>query len=221
MTEYKYYTNESIKATTGLVAAYNMIPSAGGVMTDISGEGNNGTISGGALLTKDGMQFDGVDDIITLSSALTLGKIHTVAFRGSISAAISIIVSDGSSTDYIYINTTTQIVYRVNNGTTVPFAVNTLALNTDYSIVITRSGTTMKCYVNGLLQDTKTLSNDDDWNSINNIGGYAGVYYDGEMSEVKFYNYAFTPTQAQNYHNQWVKPQLLLDFSNSAVGDVL
>ena len=36
----------SVQKITGLVAAYNMIPSAGNVLVDISGEGDEGTING-------------------------------------------------------------------------------------------------------------------------------------------------------------------------------
>ena len=54
----------SLTELTGLVAAYSMVPS-NGTLVDISREGNNGTISG-ALSTKDGMAFDGVDDYVDL-----------------------------------------------------------------------------------------------------------------------------------------------------------
>jgi hypothetical protein len=47
----------SYQKITGLVAAYNMIPSPEGVLVDISGNGYNGTIVGAVVSQKDNLYF--------------------------------------------------------------------------------------------------------------------------------------------------------------------
>src|SRR5690606_25671589 len=81
-------------------------------------------------------------------------------------------------------------------------------------IVISISGTTANTYYNGSLVDTATLSS-----SLNTVvrmisSTLADRYWNNEISDLKIYNYAFTPEQAKAYHNSFVQPTLIEDFSS-------
>ena len=63
-------------ATTGLVAAYSFDSGSGSVLSDVSGNRRNGTISG-AVWTSAGrsggaLSFDGVNDLVTVADAASL-----------------------------------------------------------------------------------------------------------------------------------------------------
>jgi hypothetical protein len=67
ISDFVYPKPTDLSAETGIVAGYNMIPSPGGVLTDISGSGNNGTIVGPTQTYKS-LKFDGVNDYINIDT---------------------------------------------------------------------------------------------------------------------------------------------------------
>ncbi|MHA2040167.1 MAG: LamG-like jellyroll fold domain-containing protein, partial [Promethearchaeota archaeon] len=145
----------------GLVAAYNMIPS-NGTLVDISGNGNNGTITG-PISSVDGLVFDGIDDDITLASALSLGTSYTIALRFKPNVSTNdVILGDQSSSDNIlYIAATSfRVAYRINS-TTYYFDNNSYFDGEINNIVVTRDGTSLKCYTNGVDVGTIALDGGD------------------------------------------------------------
>jgi hypothetical protein len=212
-------TVNSIRELTGLVAAYNMIPSKGGVLTDISGNGNNGVING-ALSTKDGMKFDGVDDVVNITS-LNLGKEQSILFKAKSSSFNKVLISGSNVNNVIYINSSSSIRFNSGGAGIVTFTGSTFLTNESYDIVITRSGTSVNCYVNGLKYgDTATLASDNNF-EIDRIGGYTGAYFEGEIEDLRIYNYAFTPQQAKDYHNSFNKPVLRDALSDAGADGVV
>jgi len=200
----------------GLVAAYNMIPSSGGVLTDISDNDNNGTIDG-CIQNLHGLIFRG-NDYINLASSLILGKEQTFAFRTKPNTSSNhVIIGDQDlSNDFIYlINTNSQISYRIN-GTTYNLGTNTFVNNQTQDIVITRNGVTVECYNNGVDVGGATLGGGDNvnYNNLDVIGiRNGGLFYKGEIYDLRCYSYAFTKVQAKAYHNSFVKPVLVDRFT--------
>ena len=77
-------------------------------------------------------------------------------------------------------------------------------------IILTRSGSTLKFYIDGELVGTEINSNTLDFNSCPlyigarvNTGCASGFqdYFDGKIDEVKIYNYALTEEQVKNDYN--------------------
>jgi hypothetical protein len=223
MTNYKYYTGTSIKATTGLVAAYNMIPSAGGVLVDISGNGNNGVING-ALSTKDGMKFDGVKDTVITTQKISGGtpiKIKTRFKIGATNPASKALFSCGGWSGSIKgllvtIESSGALKFWASDGS---IALATLSS----SIIITPNSTNNIClywngvaasqiliYNNGQFIESLTAPNKA-WtgdSAFVELGSYAvGTVFTNniEYEDFKLYNSSLTTQQAKDYHNSFNK----------------
>src|SRR5918992_6251728 len=59
--------------TDGLVLRYDLTQTAGTTVTDSSGNGNNGTLTGGGTWTGDHLALDGVDDHVKLPNNVMTG----------------------------------------------------------------------------------------------------------------------------------------------------
>lgn len=237
MTTYKYYTNNSIKATTGIVVAYSFSPEtvSNGTLIDISGNGNNGTING-ALLTKDGMKFDGVDDEVQIDGTAISSVIGAGDFTYSgrfyvnnLPLEEGYVFGSGmgqAETVGIAISSTGTIRSR-------PFAIgiasttNTVSAGRWYTFshVIDKSGNAV-LYINGipwLTQDVSAKESDtlstDDWYVATERGTVS--FADIQVEDLRIDSHAFTQQEIVDYHNSFIKPYILEDFSNNAVGDTL
>lgn len=217
--------------TTGLVAAYT--PSyktvVGGQLLDISGNGNHGTING-ALLSKDGMKFDGVDDsVINCATPTTIGSILVRFKTGSSVTSPSGLVLYGGITGnnrcYIAIGMSGKISGGIGNTPiTSLYGTTTLSINTLYDAVITWDGTIVKLYLNGNVEYSSIQVGITTTTTKYPIGAYFNTstyssYYNSEIQDLKIYNYAFTPQQVKAYHNSFTKPVLRDTFKDTAVGN--
>lgn len=204
--------------TTGLVAAYT--PSyktvVGGQLLDISGNGNHGTING-ALLTRDGMKFDGVDDKIFSTSNISLGTSFSIIYRGTLKTLGTIFESGGVGIKYT--NTSTLNFWYNTNISGKYWTIADSLKEHDY--VFSVDSINVSLYQNGILISTQahTATRGDD--GIINIGYSVrvGGYYNGTIQDLKIYNYAFTPQEALAYHNSFTKPVLRDTFKDTAVGN--
>jgi len=230
-----YIDDFSVQELTGLVAAYNMIPS-NGTLVDISGNGNDGTISG-ALSTKDGMGFDGGIDIGNVPVIDTLPA-FTFATR---------IKTDSSSRETIFHNApnvgnkgiyldmmangTLRFFNGNDSGSAYVYVTTTNSYNDGlkHDVVITNTGTEgIKIYIDGVIIDfsvntsgsfslpldsTQSFEIGITWGSSDN--------YTGEMDDLKIYNYAFTSQQAKDYHNSFKTPTLIESFENNGADGIV
>jgi len=223
-----------LSSEDGLVAAYNMIPSSGGVLTDISGEGNDGTITG-ALSTKDGMAFDGVDDSVDCSddSSLDFGSgVFSVAVRAkntSGGADHRALVSKGLYNDgwifYIYDR---ELRFANHEDYT------TLATTETYTddlwhtfIVVREANDDGVLYVDGIEVKRAVdffVGQDTDSTIKMMIGSEnegATKFFDGEMEDVKVYNSALSAQQAKDYNNSFIKPVIIETFADSGADGIV
>jgi len=201
----------------GLLAAYSFSPEtvSNGTLLDVSGNGNNGTING-ALLTKDGMKFDGTSSITTPS--VTLGTVYTLAYRGKFtSTANQVLITDNS----YYHRLTSNTAFTIYTGTSAINLIIPDIAGKEVDIVFVRNDTDIRVYVNGVLAITGTNPDNNSFKFNRLFGLPSSQRFDGTMIDNKIYNYAFTPQQAKDYHNSFIKPTLIDSMSDYAVGDTL
>lgn len=228
----------SIKKVTGLVAAYNMIPN-GDTLVDISGEGNNGTISGGVVSKHNGMYFGGKDHEISLSQITDLGMLSfslvaRVTVR-SVGLNDRFILDRTASTQdlaQIYVTSSSTLSFRIRGSNGVGISsvskVGIIKAGLSYSIVCVKDASTdkIKLSVNGSTfeeaDDNTTAEISVIFRLGNSANAESSIYgFDGEIHDFKIYNYVFTEQQAIAYHNSFVKPVLVEDFSNYPVGQTI
>ena len=213
--------------TNGLVlnldaSRLSSYPNAGTTWTDISGNGNNGTmVNGPTFGTASGGQitFDGVNDYVELGTNTSLNLINI---------SISVWVKPTTTTDYIpvigrYHNTTTyngwELYYfkstnkfyfggRESSSSYLQvMSNNTYSINNWYNITGVKLGNVWSLYVNGVLDNSLTLGSGTiafGTNSIQ-IGGLitssASYYGKSDISQSIIYNRALSATEiTQNFN---------------------
>jgi hypothetical protein len=197
-------------------------PNTGTIWTDISGNGNNGTMTNGPIFgTASGGQitFDGVNDYVELGTNTSLNLINI---------SISVWVKPTTTTDYIpvigrYHNTTTyngwELYYfkstnkfyfggRESSSSYLQvMSNNTYSINNWYNITGVKLGNVWSLYVNGVLDNSLTLGSGTiafGTNSIQ-IGGLitsgASYYGKSDISQSIIYNRALSQSEiTQNFN---------------------
>jgi len=205
-----YYAKPTSLNEDGLVASYNMTPSSGKVLTDISNNGNNGTING-TLATTEGMSFDGVNDGVRVT---TTGY---NASQGSISCCFNIkntyttnsmifthsTASGGANRIYIWINSSNIIHIGLGDTSTISTGVNA---DGKHTVTMTWDNGDYFGYVDGVETNQGTYTNLSSIHSFATIGnffdGLSGFYKD-EVIDLKIYDSVKSPQEAKNYHNSF------------------
>lgn len=197
----------------------------GTTLHDSSGNGNTGTWNGtgGGTQTAVGtcttsgtawgngatgkynasLNFDGTDDHVDaiLSSAVTSNT--------TISAWVYITQDNGTwrtiagsgDNDYAYLRfaDTNCVAFTYTNDNTCA----TIAKNAWHHIVGVYDGTNKTLYIDGILKNQKAVSG----HSFSNIGigaqygGAASTWFNGQIDDVRIYNYALTPLQVKGLYN--------------------
>ena len=203
-------------AISGLVAAYSFNEGSGTTVSDSSGNGNNGTISGATWTTSgkygSALSFNGRSSRVIINDSASL---H-LSSGMTLEAWVSSTSVPASWEDVIYKQ---NDIYFLEAGSSVSkhppaigatFAshgdqylagVSSLAANTWTHLAATYDGTTLLLYVNGAQVASRGVSD-----SITSstqalqIGGDAvyGQYFKGIIDEVRVYNLALTAAEIQN-----------------------
>jgi chitodextrinase len=198
----------------GLVAAYSFDQGTGTVATDISGNGNNGTLTNGptwAAVGKFGgaITFDGVNDSVVVPDAnsldLTTGMTLEAWVNPSANGGWRTILFKEQAADLVY----GLYAFRstgVANGQVyigAERAVNATAatpLNAWTHLALTYDGATLRLYSNGsqvasLAQTGSILTS----TGVLRIGGNAiwSEWFKGLIDEVRVYNRALSATEIQ------------------------
>lgn len=213
---------------TGLIASYNMVKT-GNVLVDTSGNGYNATVPIGRgiyVSTSKGLASNNINSTsggsdITIPF-LTLTDFSVCYKIGKYSLA------NGSC---FFLKNSRYIVtnggsIRVFQGSETNFTPVVSALNLNNStVVFTYNNTTllMSCYVNGILAGTLTLASALGTSVINNlwnVSGYGGVQFNAEFQDTRVFNRILSATEITQYHNQFVQPTLIEDFSDAGADGV-
>ena len=215
--------------TDGLVlcldaADNNSYPGSGTTWTDLSGNGNNGTLNNGPTFSsanRGSIVFDGTNDWISVTRNSSLSPTSAITeeamiFRTSTSDQVFIGLQYGSSTENSYAlwyeGGAVRVLIRNSSGMVIVTYTVTLSLNTWYHLIHTYDGTNQKIYINGELKQTTATTGSivyDANNTVitlgadNNLGYNTGqvAYMNGRISMVKIYNRALSASEVlQNYN---------------------
>jgi hypothetical protein len=209
----------------GLVAAYNMTIQKGKVY-DISGNNNTGTPSGRALSTLNGVNFNNTG-VITIPTSPSLGVTTglTIASRllirtqsggaaepGILSKSLNtylLTFYEGDDKIYFYINTASNNI--------------AIAIQKDvwFDVVATYDKIKMRLYINGVERITRDLTaNINVDGAALTIGQFGSTALNGEISDMRIYNRAWSQSETTKYHNSRINVVLLEDFENSGADGV-
>jgi len=199
----------------GLQLHYNFIPSAGGVLTDISGNGNNGEIHG-ALSTKEGMAFDGVNSDVEINKIWRAGEvIHMRCKFAELDNYRSLFGKDGTKS-YIrlYNNLENDGVEgeTATNGDTIKLLHNkNLQPNISYTFsFVWNLDKTIDLHINGEYACSSAATTDDNL-TLTYLGkGYGGSSFKGEFQDFKKSS-DLSIEKIQAYHNSFASQVYLKD----------
>ena len=160
--------------------------------TDLSGNSNNGTVSGATLGANWYYDFDGSNDKISIT-AITPITVEMWVRPDSTGGIDGLLGHSSITANYMYWNTGDVTV----NGT---IFTDVDKVTTWTHIVVKESGSNLIIYVNG--SETQTLSGA--LGTYNEFGGRTSgtpQYLNGRIGQVRFYNKALTSAEVlQNYN---------------------
>jgi hypothetical protein len=213
----------------GLVAAYNFDEGTGTSLTDRTGQGRTGTISGAAWSTQGkyggALSFDGVNDSVTVADAnsldLTTGMtleawVLPTANGGGSWRNVIIKERPGGEVYNLYANADTNAptIYVVRaSQPDVPLdarGTTELPLNTWTHLATTYDGTTLRIFVNGVQVGTRAVSGALFASAgALQIGGNSiwGEYFQGRLDDIRIYNRALSAAEIQADMNAPVQQQ--------------
>ena len=181
-------------------------PGAGTTWTDLSKQGNNGTLTNGPTFDSangGSIVFDGTDDRISMNS-INIGSIFTafmwVKFKSnSYNTVLAGHVSNSDGGYIFYVQNSNTIYASTNGGYG---NISNAGLVTDQWVLLTnvRTGTSASLYKNSIVLGSFTMGSDD--NTLSSIGSYSGGGYrlDGQIALTQIYNRALSAQEIrQNY----------------------
>ncbi len=189
-------------------------PGSGTTWNDLSGRGNNGTLTNGPTYNSangGSLSFDGVDDHVNVNIPTSINAKTILAFVRVTSSGGDYIVYglDANGADnWFGVNGNrvhlfgTQIS-DVNNfslsGTT------NILTNTWYQIGCTIDGTTAKVFLNGIQENSVTQAfTIGAWSTSPTIGRRGSIaqrYFPGNIANLQVYNRALTESEIQQNFN--------------------
>ncbi|HEY7377318.1 MAG TPA: LamG-like jellyroll fold domain-containing protein, partial [Steroidobacteraceae bacterium] len=211
-------------ALAGPVAVYAFNEGTGTTLTDLSGNANTGAIAGGATWTSSGknggaLQFDGVDDRVTIASSASLNATTAVTLEAWVYPTANQsgwrnIVQHEVDAYFLYAGSS-QGTLRPAGGATVGgtidgvIASSSLPLNTWTHLALTFNGSIYRFYVNGTQIGTKsrtgTMPSNSNSTSIGGDSAY-GDYFQGRIDDVRIYNRALSDAEIQTDMNTAAGP---------------
>jgi len=200
-------TNGGVIHTEYLKGKWNLDEGTGTTITDSSGNGNNGTITGATWARQSilpvSVMSDGSDDF--MNSGITPNTTsHTFIFAGKRNSALTnttevFLGAKGSSSDNrVYLG-----IYfgKIQFGHGENFCLSPSLIGTnDFIAVGKTNGSTATLRVNGVVVDTKTVTGTSSANipisigCLNNIGTSA-FYFIGNTAFINYANYALSDAE--------------------------
>ena len=195
----------------GLVGYWSFDEGSGNIAYDYSGNGNDGTIYGGAQwvlgISGYGIMFDDIDDYIVVPDSNSLDISEDISISvwinlESISGLHPILSKGPTSGDYGYYmgggsyyppcQTSFQL-YPSGGGTGFWLdSIETLSVENWYHLVVTREGTSAKIYINGEIDNTGSCFSSSIQTTDHplDIGAhhYYGDLFHGIIDEVRIYD---------------------------------
>jgi Concanavalin A-like lectin/glucanases superfamily/Abnormal spindle-like microcephaly-assoc'd, ASPM-SPD-2-Hydin/Fibronectin type III domain len=210
------YTNvasaTTLAANPNLVAAYSFDEGSGTTVNDLTGNGNNGTISG-ATWTPSGkfgkaLSFNGNNSLVTIPDAASLRLTTGMTLEAwvnpaAVNAGWKDIIYKGNDNYYLEASSTNGlpvIGITVGSTATETYGAGVLPANTWTFMAATYDGVNLKLFIDG----TQVASLPRAGSIITSanplqIGGDSiwGQVFNGTIDEVRVYNIALSPAQIQ------------------------
>ncbi len=210
--------------TTGLVAAYGFDELTGGTVTDASGNGNTGTISGARRTAAGryggGLIFDGVNDVVSVANSASLNVTTGLTIEawvlptrstgwqtailkeapGELRYALYASSDTGDPSGYVRVGSADRSVYA-------PAA---LPLDVWTHVTLTYDGATMRLYVDGSQAASRAQTGSIATSTgALRIGGNNvwGEYFQGTLDEIRIYNRALSAGEILTDLNTPITPQ--------------
>ena len=200
--------------TPGLVAAYAFNEGSGTVVHDVSGNGNNGSISGATWTTSGkyghALSFNGTNARVNINNATSLQlrsgmTLEAWVYPTAVNSTWRDVIYKGN--DNYYLEGTSPNSSRPAMGGTFGanlYGTSPLTANTWSHLAASYDGATMRLYVNGVPVATRAQTGAiaTSTNPLQ-IGGDSiyGQYFAGRIDEVRIYNRALSPAQIQSDMN--------------------
>jgi hypothetical protein len=195
---------------------YNSYPATGTIWTDLSPEGNNGTLINGTSFSTDGqgsLSFDDVDDYVNMGSSSIFNVTNQISLFAWINPSNSnvwngILGSTGGG--FVHFQLIGQAINVYVYGPNIPYDNTdgvTVPLNSWSYLGFTVVDSTLRVYLNGVQLPTTLTGSDNDISSASDIR-IGRVFSDdrffgGKIAAVQMYNTSLTPNQIlQNYNTQ-------------------
>ncbi len=185
-------------------------PGTGTSWYDLSGNGNNGTMTGSPTYTSGKISFDGTDDYVSLSvPTINNSDISFCSWIKKLSnpSSYSQIIGNNNPQGALYVGPTTGGIFCqfTIGGSTLNSGTYNMPLNEWHYIVGTwKTNDYIKLYVDGVwkIQSGVTYSGIPQSFSNIYIGRYSGgTYFNAEINNSKIYNRALSATEIlQNFN---------------------
>jgi Concanavalin A-like lectin/glucanases superfamily/Chitobiase/beta-hexosaminidase C-terminal domain/IPT/TIG domain/Fibronectin type III domain len=207
-------TTSASTSTPGLVAAYDFNGGSGTTLSDVSGNGNTGTIVNATWTTSgkygSALSFNGTNALVTINDTASLHLATAVTLEAWVNPSseptgwqdviykpLDNYFLEASSTSG---NKPGTGVLLTSSAEPIVYGSAQLAANTWTHLAMTYDGTTLKIFVNGTLTSSITQAGSitTSTNALQ-IGGDAtyGQYFKGLIDEVRVYNIALSQAQIQ------------------------
>ncbi|MBZ5676611.1 MAG: fibronectin type III domain-containing protein [Acidobacteriia bacterium] len=204
-------TTTTLTTISGLLAAYSFNEGAGTTVTDLSGNGNTGTLTNTAWTASgkygNGLVFNGTNSLVTINDSASLHLTTGMTLEAwvnpsTVSSAMRDVIY--KSNDNYYLEATTNHTGLPGGGGTfgatdvAAYGTAPLAVNSWTHLAITYDGAALSLYVNGL--QVATLAQSGTIATSTNplqIGGDTnlGQFFSGVIDEVRLYRVALTQAQ--------------------------
>lgn len=174
-------------------------PKTGNVWTDISGNGNTGTLTNSPTYNSGNggnIQFDGTNQYVLMNNKPTPTQFSILAWIniGSINSGYRTIYAD--NVKGFWLNNRIISYYPVFNG------ISTLNTNQWYYITVTYNGTSVISYINGVLDKSANATTGLPSTVSTGIGGHDNIeFFNGNISNIQIYNRALSSTEVQQNYN--------------------
>jgi hypothetical protein len=174
---------------------------------DWSGEGNDGTMFGDAVVNSsggkygDGLVLDGVGDWIDINTEVSTVPFTVVLWFNSNKLAYNGLFGAASTSQLIQYSSTR---FRLRPPSSKYFDVSTMSLDTWYSLVLTKNETNYtRLYLNGDESSTGALQINETF-ILDGIGrATTNYYFNGSIDDVMIFNTSLTSAQiTEIYNNQ-------------------
>ena len=181
----------------------------GTAWSDISGNGNNGTLTNGPTFNSNNggsIVFDGVDDFVNFNATQSPNQPKSIELWVYIpSLFIGQILSRGFTNYEIYTFTDGKLYTYWGGSFNTTINNPTITLNSWTHYVFTLSGTTEINYKNGVSLGERLLNSPPSFSNSGNLNvgrrNNGSQYFTGKISNIKFYNRTISASEVlQNYN---------------------